>query len=292
MQYKREISHSQNFINNNKIVKELLSISNINKNDLVIEIGPGKGIITNELLNNSRKVIAIERDPLLARDLEKTIKAKNFELILYDFLNYNLPNVEYKVFSNIPFNYTTDIISKLIDSFNPPKEIYFIMQQEAAYRYLGEPYINNSLVAILLSIDYKINILKNIASYNFTPKPNVNISFVKFIKRDIPYYKLANISDDEETLYRDFIVYGFTRWAPTIQKAYSNIFSRKQFSIMAKTQKVNNLKPTDLNIDQWTNLYKTFSKFVDVDKKNIIIGCEERLLSQQKNIDKIYRTRK
>lgn len=136
----RRIEHSQNFIRHPKLVRELLELSNISTNDLVIEIGSGKGMITRELVKSAGRVIAIERDRTFSEELSEINESSNFQLVIEDFMKWQLPRENYKVFSNIPFNYTADIVSKLTTSDRKPTDIYLIMQETAAHRFIGMPH--------------------------------------------------------------------------------------------------------------------------------------------------------
>jgi len=286
MSVERKIEHSQNFIRQSDTVKDLLRKSNIQSSDLVVEIGPGKGIITRELLKQAREVIAIEHDARFSEKLLALERANHLQLVVGDFLEWELPSTAFKVFSNIPFNYTSDIVNKLTSSTNLPTDIYLVMQQSAAHRFIGTPYQKNSLISILLSIDYTIKILAEIDKECFVPKPSVNIVFVHFSR-----HSEQLIPKTDEQLFRDFVVYGYTQWALTILEAFKKVFTKRQRSIIAKTQKLGDLKPSDLSLDQWIGLFKTFSKYVSDKKKLIIKGQEKRLNMQQRNIEKSHRTR-
>ena len=122
---------SQNFLHSRKLVKKLIRSSSIGKADLVIEIGAGKGIITQELLQRAKNVTSIELDTHWYNYLHNKFKDTP-ELKLYnaDFLNFPLPNTSYKVFANIPFSIEGKIIRKLIDAKNPPEDCFLIMMKE------------------------------------------------------------------------------------------------------------------------------------------------------------------
>ncbi len=287
MSQQRRLEHSQNFIRNSNLVKDLLELTQIDHTDLVIEIGPGKGVITKELLKCAGRVIAIERDPQFSENLLLLKKEGDFQLVISDFLKWQLPHNKFKVFSNIPFNYTADIVNKLVNSPESlPTDIYLIMQEAAAYRFIGVPYEQNSLISTLVAIDYTVNILRKISRDNFDPKPNVTISFVHFSKR-----VKSLIPENEKQFFRDFVVFGYTKWAPTVLDSFNKVFTKRQRLIIAKSQKLNGLKPTDLSIEQWIELYKSFSQYVDEGKKNLVYGSEKRLKKQQNNLEKSYRTR-
>src|SRR5512139_1904971 len=111
---KKRKLYSQNFLYNRKLVQHLVSGSSIAKNDLVLEIGPGEGIITNELVKSSRFVVAVEIDTEKYAYLkQKFNRINNLTLYLGDFLDFELPSLPYKVFANIPFSTEGKIIRKL-----------------------------------------------------------------------------------------------------------------------------------------------------------------------------------
>jgi len=92
------LSHSQNFINNIKLVKELAGFIDSQKSGVVIEIGPGEGIITDILAEKYSMVLAIEADNLLSSELRRRYVGNNVEVITSNFLNYPLPHYEFDVF--------------------------------------------------------------------------------------------------------------------------------------------------------------------------------------------------
>ena len=145
---KKKFENSQNFLYNDKLVGQLIGKSNIQKDDIVIEIGPGKGIITKQLVEKCSKVYAIEYDPYLYKKLNKMFhNIDNIEIRHGDFLEFRLPEKQkYKVFSSIPYNITAAILSKLTSSSNPPEDAYLIIQEEAARNMLEAPIIKKVCV--------------------------------------------------------------------------------------------------------------------------------------------------
>jgi len=104
----RKLFHSQNFLKDPAFVENLINKADIDHNDSVVEIGPGKGIITKILAEKAGRVIAVEVEEKLYTKLKDKFKdRKNVKIIKADFLKWQLPSSPYKVFSNIPFNLTT-----------------------------------------------------------------------------------------------------------------------------------------------------------------------------------------
>lgn len=265
---------SQNFIKSSVLVRQLLSITSLNKKDFVIEIGPGKGIITRELINSCDQVVAVEKDRNLIGFLkDKFAQNHSLQIINQDFLTWSLPNPPFKIFSNIPFSITAEIVDKVLKSNNKPEEIYFITQLEAAEKYILTDNLNTQN-SILLSVFYEAEILGDIDRSAFTPKPQVNIAFIKFTLRP-----KSLIDPKKYFQFRDFVIFGFNQWKPNIFEIYKKIFSYDQFKKINHQLKINYLKPSQLSLDQWLKLFDIYIRFVNETKKNQIIGFEKKYLN-------------
>ncbi|MEM7801113.1 MAG: rRNA adenine N-6-methyltransferase family protein, partial [Chloroflexota bacterium] len=102
-----KLSHGQNFFKDSKTVRKLVKLARLSDQDLVIEIGPGEGVITRELADAAGRVIGVEFDRGLASRLKIDFAAAgNVEIVWFNFLKFKLPAEPYKLFANIPFNLT------------------------------------------------------------------------------------------------------------------------------------------------------------------------------------------
>jgi hypothetical protein len=110
---------------------------------------------------------------------------------------------------------------------------------------------------------------------------------VHFAKHATPLIQKGNLED-----FRDFVVYGYNQWSPTIIDAFRKVFTNKQRNLIARNLKLADLKPSDLTKEQWIDLFNTYVKHVGDDKKNLIHGSEKRLKQSQSKLTKQYRTRK
>lgn len=130
---------SQNDLTSARIIRRLIQRSNLTNADQVIEIGPGKGHITRSLPETCRHVTAVELDRALSLRLtEQFAGAENLTLRCADFCRTSLPKKgDYKVFANIPFSQTTDILRHLTECQNPPSDAYLILEKEAAKCFMG-----------------------------------------------------------------------------------------------------------------------------------------------------------
>ena len=286
---RKRIAYSQNFLKDKGLVAKLISQSTITKDDTVFDIGAGQGVITDELIKASGKVIAFEIDNNLFGKLEHRLESnKSVEVRLGNFLDYPLPNYPYKVFSNIPFNITSAVIKKLTEAENPPAETYLILQKEAALKFLGKPHDSkNSQLATLLKPWFDMTIVHNFDKNDFFPKPMVDIVLMRIEKRSSPL-----ISVDNKRLFEDFIVYTYNQFQPNVIEGLSKVLGRETILRLAKQIGFNtNDKPSELEFKDWQSIFDYFVKNTDQNHKSIVKGTFDRLHKQQQNLRKINRTR-
>lgn len=181
----------QNFLWNRQLVKRIVRISSIEKNDLVYEIGSGLGIITRELVFKAWKVIAVELDFNLAKRLKSELnKIKNLEIHNQDFLRFQIYSKNYKVFANPPFTISGDIIKKLLHAKNPPEECYLVLQREYANKIMGVPY--EGLVSLQYKPWFEMEIIHRFNPSDFRPKATVDCVLVYIRKRDYPLLPISS----------------------------------------------------------------------------------------------------
>ena len=181
----------QNFIVDKNIIKSIINKANINKDTLVIEIGPGAGSLTTELDKVSGHVIAYEIDKTLKPVLEKQ-SLNNTTIIYEDFLKRNILedlkkyNFKYTyVVANLPYYITTPIIIKLIEDKINIDKIVVMVQKEVGDRFKAKPNTKeyNSL-SIFLNYYYTVEKILDVSKNVFIPKPNVDSIVVSFTKKE------------------------------------------------------------------------------------------------------------
>lgn len=278
----RALWQSQNYIRRPQLVEKLLDMTNIGPGDLVVEIGPGRGVITQALLKRADQVIAIEQDAALVQELQLLpwTRREKLQLIAGDFLKWPLPQKAYQVFSNIPFNMTADIVNRLTRTTNPPGHAYLIMQEAAAHRFAGQPLEKETLKSILLKTEFQIEIVASIAASEFEPRPSVNIVLTHFRKRSASIVSKEHLQE-----FRDFVVYGYTQWQPNVLEALKKLFTKPQVRQLEDEFQV--LKPRDVTLEQWLTLFN----LADDRKRQLVRGSEKRLEEQQRGLQKQHRTR-
>ena len=219
------IAYSQNLLVNDKLVEKLVLLSAIDQNDTVLEIGAGKGIITNELLKKAGNVVVFEIDQDFVSIL-KSIADSKLVVKNGNFLEFDLPKDKYKVFANIPFNKTSEIIKRLLFSNNPPTDTYLVVQKESVERFAGKPFDNkNSLLSVLFNPWFEFSITHKFNRTDFKPTPNVDTVLLNIQLRNNPKV----LYQDKET-YRDFVVFGFNQMALNVIEGLSRVINKNHIT--------------------------------------------------------------
>ena len=123
-------SFGQNFLTNEQPIIDIIKAARVSNKDTVIEVGPGLGILTQELARNAKKVISLELDKTLLPLLDEVLKEySNIEIINQDALKFIPPKIEYKVVANIPYNITSHLINHFLQSENPPTSMTLLIQK-------------------------------------------------------------------------------------------------------------------------------------------------------------------
>ena len=247
--YKTRRSLSQNFLYNRQLIKHLVGLSSIGKNDSVFEIGPGKGIITQELCQRARKVLAVEIDQRLINYLKENLSNHNLTLVQGDVLDSPLPNASYKVFSNLPFYIEGKIIRKLLNSNNPPDEACLIVRRETALRWAGIK--NSSMFSVKYSPWFEFEIIHQFKPGDFQPHTRVPAVMIKITHR----YKYL-LSKKHQQKYWQFVKTGYSG-GRRIDQNLKGYFSKQE--LVKLTQQVgfsHQARPTQIGVKSWANLFK------------------------------------
>lgn len=183
----------QNFIIDENIINNIVTKANIDKDTLVIEIGPGAGSLTYFLAKFAKNVLCYEIDTTLKEILKNNLKEyDNVEIIYEDFLKVdvfkNLEKYEYKklyVVANLPYYITTPIIIKLIEDKINVDKIVVMVQKEVGDRFKASPGTKDySSLSVFLNYYYSVKKIMDVSKNVFIPKPNVDSIVVEFDKKE------------------------------------------------------------------------------------------------------------
>ena len=184
----------QNFIIDENIINNIVDKSEIDKDTLVIEIGPGAGSLTSKLVKKAKHVLCYEIDTTLENIIKEVLKEDtNYDIIYNDFLkanvNEDLRKYEYKkiyVIANLPYYITTPIIIKLIEDNVNVDKIVVMVQKEVGDRFKAKPGTKDySSLSIFLNYYFNIKKMLDVSKNVFIPKPNVDSIVVEFDKKEI-----------------------------------------------------------------------------------------------------------
>lgn len=199
-------SLGQNFLIDNNIIKKIISLVEI-KNKNIIEIGPGKGALTGEILKNKPKTLSlIEKDQFLYEELRNKYSDKKFiKIFNNDILKFNIEKLskdDSVIFGNLPYNISSQILVKILKFVNwPPKfkDIIFMFQKELGEKITGN-FSTNDYGRLSILTNFKLNIKRKfiVSCNSFFPKPKVTSMVIHFQPKTNTTYKIKKISNLEK----------------------------------------------------------------------------------------------
>lgn len=228
--FKFSKSLGQNFLIDDSVPRDIVAGAEVDENDLVIEIGPGVGTLTAQLLNKAKKVVAIELDndliPILNQEIGDNPK---FTLIHRDALKVNFNEIigeekSVKLVANLPYYVTTPIIVKLLKEGYNFKSLTIMIQKEVAERMNADPG-NKDYGSLSLLVQYYCNtkIVRRVPPQCFIPRPKVDSIVIRLDKLSEPKVKVEN-----EKLFFDIIRNSFNMRRKTLWNGVKNIGLSKE----------------------------------------------------------------
>ncbi|MFX1327919.1 MAG: 16S rRNA (adenine(1518)-N(6)/adenine(1519)-N(6))-dimethyltransferase RsmA [Promethearchaeota archaeon] len=175
----------QNFLIDKNVINRIILLSEVSKNDIVLEVGPGLGALTEQLIKSVNKLYAIEIDKRLYSYLsQKFSNFNNIEIINGDILEIDIP-FHNKMVSNIPYKITGPILHKIFFKEKPPEGILLIEKSIADRIFLPKNYKSFSRIGISVNAFMKPISKSNISEMSFFPSPKIGLSLIKIIPREI-----------------------------------------------------------------------------------------------------------
>lgn len=220
--------YGQNFLIEKNIIENIISSSGIDKDDCVLEIGPGIGTMTEYLCKNSKFVIAVEIDKNLIPILEETLKDYDNKIIInQDILKTDISDLSLKynngkpikVVANLPYYITTPIIMGLFEKNVPLKSITVMIQKEVADRMRSKPKTKDyGALALAVQFYSKPEVIAEVSKNCFIPRPKVSSSVIKLTKFEKPPINVKN----EKFMFK-VIRAAFNQRRKTLQNALSTL---------------------------------------------------------------------
>jgi 16S rRNA (adenine1518-N6/adenine1519-N6)-dimethyltransferase len=275
----------QNFLVDRNVLEKIIKAAEISPDDVVLEIGPGIGNLTQELAKSAKKVIAVEKDPKMVEILKEILKCSNVtnvEIVQGDILKLGIFNFQfsifkrnpnspakkatpegafqipkqYKIVANLPYYITSPVIRKFLESENPPSEMILMVQKEVAQRICARPPRMN-LLAVSVQFYAEPKIVSYVSKNSFWPSPKVDSAILRIAPLINADRKQINVD-----LFFRVVKAGFSQPRKQILNNLSKKLKLTKKEVSSWLSK-NNISPTQrvekLSIGDWIRLVENYS---------------------------------
>lgn len=259
----------QHFIFSQKLILEIIKYLDLKKEDIVLEIGAGLGILTQQISFLSNNIIAVEIDKNLTKILNEEFKDySNVEIVEQNILDFDFANLfekhqkKIKVIGNLPYYLANFIIRKLLENRKYISEIIIMVQKEVGERIISCP--KNKKYGILsISVQYfaKAEILTKISPENFSPKPKVDSVLIKIIPYEKPLFEIKN-----EDFFFQIIKTAFNKRRKILLNSLENssfmkIDKKKLKEIILQLELNSLIRPEEITIPKFVELSNILFEF-------------------------------
>jgi 16S rRNA (adenine1518-N6/adenine1519-N6)-dimethyltransferase len=246
-------SLGQHWLKDRDVLAKIADDANINANDTVLEIGPGLGTLTSELLRRAKKVVAVELDGELAAKLPGQFPGTSLEVVNQDILSFDLTTLpeNYVVVANVPYYITSKIIQLLTTAVNKPRIIVLLIQKEVAVRLAAKPG-DMSILAVSAQIYANVELSDVVPAKFFTPPPKVDSQVVVLKTR--PH---ALVTPEQEKLFFRVVKAGFSAKRKKLRSSISSglhITKPEAEELLAKAAINPDDRAEQLSLDDWLRL--------------------------------------
>ncbi len=242
----------QHFLIDAESVEAIIDAAEITSDDTVLEVGPGLGVMTDQLAKTGAQIVAVETDSNLVELLNRRLP-DNVRVEEADVLKFNLSNLptNYKVVANVPYYITSAIIRLLMESKNPPISSVLLIQKEVAERIAAKP---GDMSILALSVQYyaDVELVVDVPRDRFYPIPNVDSTVIKLTRKAQPAFKA-----DTHKLFR-LIKAGFGEKRKQLRNSLSGglqITTDQSAELIAQAGLSETARAQELSLEQWKSLY-------------------------------------
>jgi len=247
-------SLGQHWLKDEATLQAICDAANLKKTDTVLEIGPGLGDLTRQLVKRAGRVVAVEFDEALARGLGEVVPGDNLDIVQQDILKFDLTSLPaaYKVVANIPYYLTSNLLRTLSESPNPPLEITLLVQKEVAERVAAAPG-QMSLLSVSVQLYYRPQLGPIVAAELFEPPPKVDSQVVILKQRPKPLFK-----DFDARLFFRIVKAGFAGRRKKLRGSLSaglHITKDQADKLLSTAGISGDLRAQNLSLEDWHKLY-------------------------------------
>jgi 16S rRNA (adenine1518-N6/adenine1519-N6)-dimethyltransferase len=254
-------SLGQHWLRDRDVLAHIADCAELTSEDAVLEIGPGLGTLTSELLRRSKKVIAVEFDEELARKLPAQFPGKDLTVIQSDILSFDLSQLPagYKVVANVPYYITSKIVQLLMTAENKPDVAVLLIQKEVAERLAAQPG-DMSILAVSAQLFADVTLGDVVGAALFTPPPKVDSQVVILKTRSTPF-----LTDVAEKDFFRVVKAGFSAKRKMLRSSLSGGLGVSKSQAEAYLIAAG-IKPDDraenLSLDNWQQLTRVINDSV------------------------------
>lgn len=246
-------SLGQHWLKDRDVLAHIADCAELTTNDTVLEIGPGLGTLTSELLRRAKKVVAVEFDSELARKLPAQFPGTSLEVVHEDILSFDLSVLpqNYAVVANVPYYITSKIVQMLMTAQNKPRIAVLLVQKEVAQRLAAAPG-QMSILAVSAQLFAKVTVGDIVPARFFTPPPKVDSQVVILRTRQFPF-----LTDVDEKDFFTVVKAGFSAKRKKLRSSLSGglKISKEQVEVLLKKADISpDVRAEALSLDDWVRL--------------------------------------
>jgi 16S rRNA (adenine1518-N6/adenine1519-N6)-dimethyltransferase len=246
-------SLGQHWLRDRSVLAHIADLAEVNSDDTVLEIGPGLGTLTSELLRRADAVVAVEFDAMLAKKLPGQFPGKNLTVINHDILTFDLSKLPagYKVAANVPYYITSKIVQLLMTAENKPSVAVLLVQKEVAVRLAAQPG-DMSILAVSAQLYADVYLGDIVPAELFTPPPKVDSQVVVLHTRKQPLF--TNVTERE---YFRLVKAGFSAKRKKLRSSLSGglgISKDQAAALLASAGIDPDMRAEDLTLEEWHRL--------------------------------------
>ena len=257
MSFEHKKSLGQNFLNSDYVPKKMCDAGEVVASDFILEIGPGTGALTKELLKRGAKVLALEADIRAIEELQKTfsreiaagqLEVRHFDAREVSAEELGLKSGEFKVIANIPYYISGLLFRKILDVDVQPKTLVFLIQKEVAERIARDS--KESLLSLSIKVFGDPSYISTIKKSHFTPPPKIDSAIIAV--KDIGQEKINPSSRD---LFFKLIHFGFAQKRKQLLGNLTAEYSRDTLEEMFEQLKIpKDIRAEDVPLEKWLEL--------------------------------------
>ncbi|MEX0919267.1 MAG: 16S rRNA (adenine(1518)-N(6)/adenine(1519)-N(6))-dimethyltransferase RsmA [Parcubacteria group bacterium] len=258
---KAKKSLGQNFLKSERALRKIVEVGELESGEVVFEIGPGRGALTEKLLEKGVEVLAVEKDDelfeFLKEKFEKEISSGQLTLIHDDILNlkppyFLLPTTSYKLVANIPYNITGAIFKKFLETKNQPEKMVLLVQKEVAERVVARDE-KESILSLSVKAYGQPKYIETVKAGSFTPAPNVDSAILTI--NDISKGFFTSFSEED---FFKILKTSFQSKRKKLSSNLSNLFSKdKVRGVFEKIGLDDNIRAEDIKLADWQKISET-----------------------------------